>query len=118
MLCDDDELGNPSLEVIQFGDRTINYGSLMSIADCGRKGVLCLSDLPHLGLFSVGCLSCTALVGIKLNSTFRLLLLMNRHSPTCDLLFQGGIILCYWSYSIQKYFQLVVFINRLHRSGG
>ena len=98
-MCDDDELGNPSLEVIQFGDRTINYGTLTS-ANSGGKGVLCLSDLPQLGLFSVGCLSCTALVGIKLNSTFRLLLLMNRHSPTCDLLFQGRILLWYWSYSI------------------
>ena len=99
-MCDDDELGNPSLEVIQFGDRSINYGTLSSIADCGRKGVLCLSDLPQLGLFSVGYLSCTVLIGIKLNSAFRLLLLMNRYSPTCGLLFQGWVIFCYWSYSI------------------
>ena len=98
MLCDDDELGNPSLEVIQFGDGTINYGSFLSIADCGRMGVLCLSDLPQLGLFRVGCRSCAALVGIKLKSAFRLLLLMNRHSPTCGLLFQGGVISCFWSY--------------------
>ena len=100
MLCDDDELGNPSLEVIQFGNRTINYGSLLALADCGRKGVLCLSDLPQLGLFSVGYNSCVALCSIRMKSAFRLLLLMNRYSPTCDLLFQGRILLWYWSYSI------------------
>ena len=98
MLCDDDELGNPSLEVIQFGDRTINYGTFM---ESSRTGILYLSDLPQLGLFSVGSCSCVVLVGIILNSTFGLLLLMNRHSPTCGLLFQGGVIFTYWSYSIQ-----------------
>ena len=97
MLCDDDELGNPSLEVIQFGDRTINFGTFMERIN---TGVLCLSDLPQLGLFSVGSYSCVALESIDLKSAFRLLLLMNRHSPTCDLLFQGRILLWYWSYSI------------------
>lgn len=92
MLCDDDELGNSSLEVIQFGDRTINFGSLLSDT---RGGVLLLSDLPKLGLFSVGCNSCVVLESIALNSTFGVLLLMSRHSPTCCLLFQGRVIFCF-----------------------